>query len=234
MNSKIALIILSFGVGLTNVLAVAHNSGGVIFHGKILDQRTHASVKAELNIFFDNDFEKEHSESTTGEFSESLDKYGWYIITVNAQGYLEATDTLWILNDNRKEIERNYYLTPVEVGLNVVLSNVYFNFGKTSLTDASDEALDKVVLFLQKNPGITCEISGHTDSDGPADYNIILSQGRAQSVVDYLSSKGIETSRLKAKGYGATKPIDTTNTKIGKAKNRRVEFVIVGITKDNK
>ncbi|MGC4021690.1 MAG: OmpA family protein [Cyclobacteriaceae bacterium] len=107
------------------------------------------------------------------------------------------------------------------------MNNIYFNFNKTSLTEESNFELDKIALFLNENKNVSCEILGHTDAFGSTDYNLILSQGRAQAVVDYLFSKGIEKSRLSAKGYGSTKPIDFSGTKLGNAKNRRVEFLIV-------
>jgi len=71
------------------------------------------------------------------------------------------------------------------------------------------------------------EIDGHTDDEGADDYNLTLSQGRAEAVVQYLIKVGIEPARLSAKGFGETKPIDKAKTKAAKARNRRVEFTIV-------
>ena len=71
------------------------------------------------------------------------------------------------------------------------------------------------------------EISGHTDSKGTDSYNLTLSQNRAQSVVDYLAAHGIDKGRLKAAGYGETKPIDTNDTDEGRQNNRRTEFEIL-------
>ena len=68
------------------------------------------------------------------------------------------------------------------------------------------------------------EISGHTDNIGSEVYNEILSQKRADSVVKFLLKKGINKNRLTAKGYGQSKPIDTNETDIGRANNRRTEF----------
>ena len=89
--------------------------------------------------------------------------------------------------------------------------------------------LNKVVDFLKQNPKISVEISGHTDSKGSDEYNLNLSQGRSQSVVDYLISQGIDATHLQAHGYGETKPIDTNDTEEGRANNRRVEFTILKI-----
>ncbi|RMG83714.1 MAG: OmpA family protein, partial [Bacteroidetes bacterium] len=89
--------------------------------------------------------------------------------------------------------------------------------------------------ILVENPKIIVEISSHTDSKGDDEYNMKLSQRRAESVVNYLIKKGIEKERLHAKGYGETKPIapnvnpDGSDNPEGRAKNRRTEFKIIGI-----
>ena len=87
--------------------------------------------------------------------------------------------------------------------------------------------MNKVVDFLKQNASVEIEISGHTDSKGSDDYNLNLSQGRSQAVVDYIISQGIDSFRLTAHGYGETKPIDTNDTDAGRANNRRVEFTVL-------
>jgi outer membrane protein OmpA-like peptidoglycan-associated protein len=119
------------------------------------------------------------------------------------------------------------YLQPIEIGLTVRLKNIYFDFDKATLQSQSFVELNKVVDFLKQNPSVEIEISGHTDSKGSDDYNLNLSQGRSQSVVDYIASQGIDSYRLTAHGYGETKAIDTNDTEEGRANNRRVEFTVV-------
>ena len=87
--------------------------------------------------------------------------------------------------------------------------------------------LDKVVKIMEKNPELAMEISAHTDDIGSFDYNMQLSQARAQSIVDYLVSKGIKKWRLVVKGYGEARPISSKNTEEVRMKNRRVEFTIL-------
>jgi outer membrane protein OmpA-like peptidoglycan-associated protein len=183
-----------------------------------------------VDVFHNSDFIKESSGKThSGEFTAGLKNFGWYIISISAQGYLESTDTLWVMNAKRRTIRKDFSLSPIEVGLTVTLNNILFNFGKTSLSEQSFPELDKVVKLFKENPSVAFEIAGHTDSDGPDDYNLILSQGRAQAVVNYLTGHGVTGSQLMAHGYGETKPIDTSQTKSGKAKNRRVEFKVLTI-----
>ena len=118
-------------------------------------------------------------------------------------------------------------LKSIEEGTAIVLKNIFFEYNKTNLLPASFEELDKVVDFMKESGVQLIEIGGHTDSDGSDKYNLTLSQGRAKSVVDYLISKGIDPSRLQAKGYGKSRPIDTNLTDAGKAANRRVEFFLI-------
>lgn len=224
-----AEIILSLSL-ISFAAAAQAPSETIKFHGKIADAKTQQGIDAELDVYFDNDFILDDVQLThDGMFSENLNKRGWYIIEIKAQGYLNHSDTLWVTDEHRKNIERNYSLTPIEVGLIVELKNIYFHFGTTTLKPDSYASLDIIVAFFKNNPGITFEIAGHTDDEGAEDYNMILSQGRAQSIVDYLIKQGIDSSRLVARGYGESKPIDSGITKAAKARNRRVEFRVVEV-----
>jgi outer membrane protein OmpA-like peptidoglycan-associated protein len=118
-------------------------------------------------------------------------------------------------------------LKNIEEGSAIVLQNIFFEYNKTALLPTSFAELDKVVAFMKESGVQLIEISGHTDSDGSDKYNTTLSQGRAKSVVDYLISQGIEPQRLRAIGYGKSKPIETNQSPVGKGVNRRVEFLLV-------
>lgn len=111
-----------------------------------------------------------------------------------------------------------------------ILDKVFFDTGKTTIKSQSFPLLDQVAKTLNDNLDITkIEVAGHTDTDGDDAKNLKLSQGRAEAVVAYLVSKGhVDAARLTAMGYGETRPIDTNSTTVGKANNRRVEFVIKG------
>ena len=127
------------------------------------------------------------------------------------------------------EIEKDNELTRLEVGNKVVLNNVFFDNDKSTLKKKSIIELEKIGDFLEKNKHLEVEISGHTDSNGSDQYNIGLSDRRAQAVVDYLLAYGISSKRMTYKGYGETAPIDTNVTPDGRAMNRRTEFKITGI-----
>ncbi|SHM17549.1 OmpA family protein [Chryseobacterium polytrichastri] len=105
-------------------------------------------------------------------------------------------------------------------------SIVNFAFDSSNLTSVAQTNLDKLAQVLVNNPDTNINIYGHTDSKGADDYNMKLSQRRAEAVKSYLSSKGIASNRMFAKGEGKTMPVASNDTDAGRAKNRRVEFAI--------
>ena len=118
-------------------------------------------------------------------------------------------------------------LKNIEEGSAIVLENIFFEFNKTELLPESYIELDKIAAFMIENNINRIEISGHTDSEGSDAYNQKLSEGRAKAVVDYLISRGVHPVSMEAAGYGKTRPVDTNLTEEGRAKNRRVEFMLV-------
>lgn len=126
-------------------------------------------------------------------------------------------------NDFNEPIE----IDSLEIGEPFVLKNIYFETDKWELLPTSFPELDKLIKALQHNRQIKIEISGHTDNTGTEEYNLKLSEQRAKSVVNYLVSKGISKERLINKGYGSGKPLSDNDTEEGRAKNRRVELVVL-------
>ncbi len=104
---------------------------------------------------------------------------------------------------------------------------VFFDFNNAVVKDKYDHELMKIADYLQRNAKTKMSIEGHTDSVGPAEYNMRLSERRAESVKDYLVNKGgVDADRLYTKGYGETRPIADNKTKEGRQKNRRVIGVV--------
>ncbi|WP_199459161.1 OmpA family protein [Vibrio owensii] len=101
-----------------------------------------------------------------------------------------------------------------------------FEFDSATLTDSVSERLDNFVNFLNEYPQAQVEITGYTDSSGPAAYNQKLSERRAQSVADYLIAAGIDADRFTVKGMGEENPVADNSTHEGREKNRRVEVVV--------
>lgn len=101
-----------------------------------------------------------------------------------------------------------------------------FEFDSATLTDSVSERLDNFVNFLNEYPQAQVEITGYTDSSGPAAYNQKLSERRAQAVADYLVAAGIDADRFTVKGMGEENPVADNSTHEGREKNRRVEVVV--------
>lgn len=114
-----------------------------------------------------------------------------------------------------------------------IKEQVFFETSKAVIKSESFELLNQVASLLIDNPHIgNVTVEGHTDSRGKYKYNVKLSQDRADSVMNYLINRGVDASRLNAIGYGPDRPIDTNDTKEGRARNRRVEFVVLGLPED--
>jgi len=104
------------------------------------------------------------------------------------------------------------------------LYGVNFDFDKASLRADPEPALNQVLALMKDEPALAVEIGGHTDNVGKPDYNMKLSEGRAASVVQWLVSRGVATTRLSSHGYGDTQPLVANNTDENRARNRRVEL----------
>ncbi|SMD34116.1 WD40-like Beta Propeller Repeat [Reichenbachiella faecimaris] len=130
------------------------------------------------------------------------------------------------------EFEVDLPLDQIVVDKPIVLNNIYYDLNKADIKPEAAEELDKLVTLMQDNPSINIELSSHTDVRSSHDYNMNLSQRRAQSAVNYIASQGIEGRRMIAKGYGETKLIiQNATTEKQHQVNRRTEFKV---TKYNK
>jgi outer membrane protein OmpA-like peptidoglycan-associated protein len=112
------------------------------------------------------------------------------------------------------------------IGKSYVLEYVYFDFDKSNLLPGSHHELDKLVNFMKLHPSLHVLITGHTDNFGGETYNLNLSESRAKSVADYLKANGINEQRIDHNGVGSSYPIDDNDTKEGRERNRRVEFML--------
>ncbi|HEY9006873.1 MAG TPA: OmpA family protein [Ohtaekwangia sp.] len=126
-------------------------------------------------------------------------------------------------------------LDKIEINKVFILDNIYYNFNKSDIRPDAAKELDKLVQLLIDNPEIKIELGSHTDSIDTEDYNLRLSQRRAESAVNYIVQHGIAPDRIVAKGYGESKPIarntnpDGTDNPVGRQRNRRTEFKILAV-----
>ncbi|MES2764900.1 MAG: OmpA family protein [Bacteroidota bacterium] len=203
----------------------------VLVYGKVLNSKTKEPL--ETNIIY-----RELSTDKEVGLARSNPSDGSYKIILpagRAYSFLGAKENFYSISENfdvkkllkYKEIEKNLFLTPVEVGATILLNNIFFDFGKAVLRSESFPELARAVDFLKLNPQISVEVNGHTDNVGNDANNQKLSEDRAKAVADYLVSKNIPRERISSKGYGKTKPIKTNDTEENRQFNRRVEFTIL-------
>ena len=188
------------------------------------DKSTRVGTFATVEIFDylrKKPFFLSHSDSKTGEFTLILPDSGEYGLNVRKPGYVfysskidKTKDTLYVL------------LSKIERGKSVVLDNIFFAFDSFELDPKSDNEIDRLVSFLKDNPSVAIEIVGHTDNIGSEKRNRVLSENRALSVKKALVAKGIDPSRLVAKGLGMSAPVASNATEEGRQLNRRVECVV--------
>ena len=176
-------------------------------------------------------------------FEAALKQGGFKIVYEDSPGIITANKgNTWYQLDNKGTY---YYQTIVTVKAmeqevtadassiadeltksgHIALYGIHFETGKAAILPDSESVLGEVAKMLQQNPDVKVSVEGHTDNVGSAAANQALSEKRAQAVVAWLSSHGIDAARLKAKGWGQTKPVDDNSTDAGRAKNRRVELV---------
>jgi len=153
-----------------------------------------------------------------------------YIVYVELDGYI--FENIEISLGGATEVgttdEKVILLRKIKTGEISVLRHVFFDTGKATLQPESYDELDKFLRMMEQNMKVRIEIGGHTDNVGTHEYNIELSQKRAATVRNYLTSKGIEAKRVTAVGYGETKPIVSNDDEEGgRAINRRVEFKVL-------
>lgn len=159
-----------------------------------------------------------------GNYTLDLPAGKTYDVVVNEEGYMIFTQTY---TPQAGSDNLNITLQKLREERIFVLENIQFEFNSSQLTEASKVILNNSVITLLNNPDIKVELSGHTCNMGSAEYNLWLSERRAQSVRNYLISKGLEASRLTAVGFGLTRPIESNDSLAGRIKNRRVEFKVL-------
>lgn len=204
----------------------------VTVRGVVYNTKTRRPIQA--RIFYERLPDGEEigtidSDPVTGEYQIILpsgNRYGYLaesegFVAINANIDLKDTETYGELN-------KDLFLVPIEKGAVVRLNNIFFDFDKYELKDASFPELNRIIELMNKIEALKISVEGHTDNVGTDKYNIGLSERRAKAVVNYLIQKGVSTDRLRSKGWGKSKPFASNDDEIGgRELNRRVEFVIL-------
>ncbi|MFO7874757.1 MAG: OmpA family protein [Bacteroidales bacterium] len=168
------------------------------------------------------------SDPADGSFLAAIPTGRDIALNVSKEGYLFFSEHFSYAGETTaaEPYLRDIELQPVETGRPVVLRNIFFDHDSHRLKERSFPELEKLLHFMQNNPELHIEVSGHTDSTGTQEYNRQLSEKRARAVVDYLTNKGISPERITYKGYGNSRPIASDETPEGRARNRRTEFEV--------
>lgn len=150
-----------------------------------------------------------------------------YVIEASPAGYSRFTLDLLPRIDQTK-VRQDIGLSPLDLDKVFVFSNIQFDYDSAVLQAGSYPVLNEIALTLLNNPGIRVEISGHTcENQGGEKYNNTLSRKRADAVVAYLESKGVNGNRMVSKGYGMSRPLNDNQSEEDKTLNRRVEVRII-------
>lgn len=197
--------------------------------GKVHDKKTKEGIAStvELINLSNNQVMNRVRTEADGEYLITLPAGNDYVFNVNKQGYLFFSDRFLVQGTTADSTyKKDIALQPIEANASIVLNNVFFDINKFDLKPESYIELDKLIQFLNDNPGVTIEISGHTDNAGKPADNKLLSENRAKRVVAYLQYKFISPKRLSYAGYGETRPVADNITEAGRAQNRRTEIRI--------
>lgn len=162
------------------------------------------------------------TDSINGTARQMLTEGPEYSIRIAQMGYEEVALPIANIGDSM-----NVALNPIKKGEKFVVKNLFFATNKTRILARSEDALNDLFMYLDRNPQVRIKIVGHTDSVGKDAANQKLSDGRANAVMQDLIERGIAADRLEAEGRGETQPIDTNDTEEGRQNNRRVEIEIL-------
>ncbi len=163
-----------------------------------------------------------------------------YTIKIAKEGYFSESRKIDISRLDESSVfstetgyDTDFLLTPIEKEKEIIINNIFYDFNKATLRPESRQELDKLASMLKETPQVIIQINAHTDARGSKSYNQRLSQRRAQTVVDYLTKKGIAPDRLFAKGYGESRlMVPRARTEAQHQLNRRTSFNVLAVVRE--
>ncbi|MDE7442823.1 MAG: OmpA family protein, partial [Muribaculaceae bacterium] len=173
--------------------------------GWVLDKDEEPVANAVIRIVGNDGSNQKEIAKNDGSFRFPLQRGVDYVMLAGAKGYLNAKQE-FTSDTAEEDAEYNVDFILASINKPVVVDNIFYDFDKATLRPESKTALDEIVKVLADNPNVTIEMASHTDRKGSDEYNMRLSQRRAQSVIDYLIQAGIKSERLKPQGYGESRP----------------------------
>lgn len=205
-----------------------------LFEIFITDSETQENVAAEVLITNLNREEVmifSAEDIKNGKVEAMLREGDQYEFTVRgAQGYSFFNQVVDMQEEEKTELKAELVSLKEETAIR--LNNINFSTNSAELSSESFPELNRVVQLIADNPNLVIEIAAHSDNVGSSNFNLLLSERRAQSVANYLLENGVSPEQLIAKGYGLTQPMVPNTTEENRALNRRVEFRIVNVLDD--
>lgn len=200
--------------------------------GVVLDSETRDPLLATISVTNTTNHEvvfEDVSDYLDGEFIATLPIGSNYAVHVQREGYLFDSQQ-YDLSDiglADEEFATEILLDRIKSGRTTRLNNIYFDVNRYDLLPESQSDLQLLFAFLRLNSSTQIEIAGHTDSTGNKEANVVLSQRRAQAVLNYLVQQGIPPQQVSSKGYGDSQPVSSNDTAEGRQLNRRTEIKIL-------
>jgi len=200
--------------------------------GRVYDASTGGPLRARVTVELletGETVQRVETDPYSGAFSLILPKRALYGVTAEAlAGDFTYSSFNYDLTDEKTYRESNLEigLQPVRAGASFSVRNFLFDFDSDKLRPESAPELARLSAFMKEHPNIKIIIEGHTDDVGDENYNQALSERRAKAVMEALAGMGVKRSRMKAVGYGETKPLVPNDTEENRQLNRRVEIVI--------
>lgn len=199
--------------------------------GRVFDAVTKKPIAAVVQLYdlnTDELVQQVNADAENGTYTVVLNEGKEYGMFVTAAKHL--TKSISFDYTTPKEFNPStldLYLDPVAKGASVVLNNLFFATGEYQLEKKSKTELDKVIAFLNANPRVQIEISGHTDDVGDDQSNQKLSDQRANAVVTYLVAQGVRKERIRSAGYGENRPLQPNTSEPNRQLNRRIELRVL-------
>lgn len=201
-----------------------------IISGDILTTTDKKPVESVLTMTPQNDKlkpEVKKYDPLTGSFSFIVPLREIYNFVPYAKGYLAINEIVDLSKEiSYREIKKDFYLMPLEVGNKGILNSFTFEQGESQLQTPALKDLDRIVQAMKEFPTLEILFEGHTDNQGDFQLNLKLSEERVEEVKKYLITKGITPERITTKGWGQTRPLASNATEERRRLNRRVEFTI--------
>jgi outer membrane protein OmpA-like peptidoglycan-associated protein len=159
-----------------------------------------------------------------GTFAFNLIDNSRYMMIIQSPDFFTIERELALKQDTSFQIMTRV----IDHSIPIVFRNIEFEQNQADITEDMHGVLDEIAFFLMEHPGFRLEITGHTDSAGDPDFNQILSQDRADAILQYIQQKvRIEDGRIESYGHGSSKPLRVEKTEEDKRINRRVEFRLI-------